>query len=145
MTSGTACCGPRRPSPRPSFQRPLVSSGAAAASFRRRTEFGVAARLRPAEAARRKSLTGCAFVVEWPNSDRIVPIPLVHPDPAARAMLGSMLRPLTSEILEASDGGTAVGMLEQQPGLVLIGINPEDPEALGLFSHTRRKFPRLPT
>jgi two-component system response regulator HydG len=60
-------------------------------------------------------------------------------------MLGSMPRPLTSESLEASDGGTAVGMLEQQPESVLIGINPEDPEALGLFSHTRRKFPRLPT
>jgi two-component system response regulator HydG len=52
---------------------------------------------------------------------------------------------LTSEILEASDGGTAVRMLERQPGLVLIGIDPEDPEALGLLSHTRRKFPRLPT
>jgi two-component system response regulator HydG len=60
-------------------------------------------------------------------------------------MLGSRLRPLTSEILEASDGGTAVGILEQPPGLVLIGINPEDPEALGLLSHTRREFPRLPT
>jgi two-component system response regulator HydG len=70
---------------------------------------------------------------------------LVPPDPDARAMLGSMLRSLNPEILEAGDDGTAVGMLERRPGLLLIGINPDDPDALNLLSYTRHRFPRLPT
>jgi two-component system response regulator HydG len=69
---------------------------------------------------------------------------IVHPEPDALAMLGAMLRSLTLEILEAGDHGTAVGMLERQPGLVLIGINPDDADALKLLSYTRHKFPRLP-
>ena len=75
MTRGTARSGPRRPSQRPRLQRLLASSAAAPASQGRRTGFGVAARSRTTEAACRKSLTGCAFVVEWPVSDRIVAIP----------------------------------------------------------------------
>jgi hypothetical protein len=75
MTRGTACSGPRRPSQHLSFRQLLVSSGAIPASHGRRTGFGVAARLRTARAAWRKSLAGYTFVVEWPISDRIVVIP----------------------------------------------------------------------
>jgi two-component system response regulator HydG len=59
-------------------------------------------------------------------------------------MLASMLRSLTPEILEAGDDDTAVSMLERRPGLALIGISPEDPDALRLLSYTRHRFPGLP-
>jgi len=69
---------------------------------------------------------------------------LIHPEPSARAMLGSMLRASGYEPVETSNERDALQMLPSLPGLVLIGVDLTEPDALELFSYIRRKYPKLP-
>jgi DNA-binding NtrC family response regulator len=69
---------------------------------------------------------------------------LVHPDPAARDRLGSMLRSTRFEIIEAAGDRAAVRMLANPPGLVLHGVDPDEPDALDLLAYVRRKHPKTP-
>jgi two-component system response regulator HydG len=69
---------------------------------------------------------------------------VVHPRPSALASLASMLQNIRYEIVEASDGRAALRLLAQPPGLVLMGVDPGEPEALELVAYVRRKHPGVP-
>jgi hypothetical protein len=53
---------------------------------------------------------------------------VVHPRPSALASLASMLQNIRYEIVEASGDRAAVRLLARSPGLVLIGVDPGEPE-----------------
>ena len=69
---------------------------------------------------------------------------IIHPDPAARAMLSSMLRSAAYEVIEATSDRSALRMLEEPPGLVVNGVGPDDPDALELLSYIRRRHRNIP-
>jgi DNA-binding NtrC family response regulator len=70
---------------------------------------------------------------------------IVHPDPGVIAILESMLRPMGYEIAAAADDRAALRLLATGPGLVLLGVDPDDPDALELLVYIRRHYPGLPT
>jgi len=69
---------------------------------------------------------------------------LVHPEPEALAMISSMLRATGHHLIEADNERTALRLLGDPPGLVLLGIDPAEPEALELLRYCRRKHPETP-
>lgn len=70
---------------------------------------------------------------------------LVHRDPSALSLLEAMLRGPTFEVAEATDNRVALQMLAvRTPGLVLMGVDPDEPDALGLLSYTHRHYPSAP-
>jgi DNA-binding NtrC family response regulator len=78
---------------------------------------------------------------------------IVHPDPSARALLGSMLGLAPTpdgcgsgyRILEVASDRQAVGALHRQGvDLVLAALDPADPDAWELLEYLRRTSPRLP-
>ena len=69
---------------------------------------------------------------------------IAHPDPAVLSMLGSMLRSLNCETIEAADEDGLLSGLAREPGLVLLGVDPLKPDALGLFSVIRREHHECP-
>ncbi len=70
---------------------------------------------------------------------------IVHPDPAALSILGSILSSSRYEIIEETSAPGALRRLANPPSLVLIGVNPDEPDALELLAYVRRKHPWLPT
>lgn len=93
-------------------------------------------------AGTRHTLHGIGRYVSEAGTPRLL---MVHPDPAALAMLGSMLRSSRYEIIEETSGPEALQRLAYPPCLVLIGVNPDEPNSLELLTYVRRKHPRLPT
>jgi DNA-binding NtrC family response regulator len=70
---------------------------------------------------------------------------IVHPDPGVIATLESMLRPAGYQATVATDDRAALRLLATGPGLVLLGVDPDDPDALELLVYTRRHHPGLAT
>lgn len=70
---------------------------------------------------------------------------VVHPEPTALALLGSMIQSLGHTIVEASNDRVAVKRLEREGAeMVLAGADPDDGDALELLSYVRRKHPGVP-
>ncbi|MEJ7638847.1 MAG: sigma-54 dependent transcriptional regulator [Singulisphaera sp.] len=70
---------------------------------------------------------------------------IVHPEPPHLALLTSMIQSLGPEIEEAANDRVAVRLLERGGiDLVLVGVDPEDPDALELLNYVRRKHRHLP-
>jgi two-component system, NtrC family, response regulator HydG len=70
---------------------------------------------------------------------------IVHPEPSILTLLGSMLQSLGHRIDEATNDRAAVRWLERGGvDLMLVGVDPFDPEALELLSYSRRKHPGVP-
>src|SRR5689334_12836970 len=70
---------------------------------------------------------------------------IVHPDPAVRGLMASMLQTLGHRIDEAPNDRAALRMIEgTPPALVLAGEDPDDPEALEFLLYLRRKHPQVP-
>jgi DNA-binding NtrC family response regulator len=69
---------------------------------------------------------------------------LVHPETSGLALLTSMLRPLGLELIEAMSHEIADLMNQSRPGLILIGVDPAEPDALGLLSFIRHNYPTIP-
>lgn len=71
---------------------------------------------------------------------------LVHRDPATLSMLEAMLHGPAFEVAEATDDRAAVKMLAaKRPGLILMGVDPDEPDALELLSHSHRHYPSVPS
>jgi DNA-binding NtrC family response regulator len=70
---------------------------------------------------------------------------IVHPDPGVVATLESMLRPAGYQVATVADDRAALRLLATGPGLVLLGVDPGDPDALELLVYIRRHHPGLPT
>jgi DNA-binding NtrC family response regulator len=70
---------------------------------------------------------------------------IIHPDPGAVATVESMLRPAGYQVAAAADDQAALRLLATGPGLVLLGVDPDDPDALELLVYIRRHHPDLPT
>jgi DNA-binding NtrC family response regulator len=68
----------------------------------------------------------------------------VHPHPDALAILRSMLQSPKFEIIEATGDHTVLRMLEKPPGLVLLGVDLDEPDALKLLASIRREHPMTP-
>src|SRR4051812_48664130 len=69
---------------------------------------------------------------------------IVHPDPSAIARLESMLHPLRCETVAATSPRPALRLLATRPGLVLMGVDPADQDALELLTYIRRHHDALP-
>ena len=70
---------------------------------------------------------------------------LVHPDPAAIALMTSMLQSLNVRLEHAESDRAAVRRLERDGiDVIVAGVDPDDPEAMELLHYVRRKFPKLP-
>src|SRR4051812_34619336 len=71
---------------------------------------------------------------------------LVHRDPATLLMLEAMLHGPAFEVAEATDDRAALKMLAARtPGLVLMGVERDEPDALELLSYPRRHYPSVPS
>src|SRR4051794_7822184 len=69
---------------------------------------------------------------------------IVHPDPAARSLLTSMLQSLGHRLDEVPNDRAAVRRLEREPAdLVLAGADPADPDVLEFLAYLRRKHPQV--
>lgn len=70
---------------------------------------------------------------------------IVHPEPSARALMGSMLQSLGPRVDDASSDRAAVRRLDQgDVALIVAAVDPFDPEALELLQYVRRKSPAVP-
>jgi DNA-binding NtrC family response regulator len=69
---------------------------------------------------------------------------IVHREPVVIAILESMLWPAGYEIAAATDDRAALRLLSAGPGLVLLGVDPDESDALELLVYIRRHYPGLP-
>src|SRR6516165_3451942 len=70
---------------------------------------------------------------------------ILHPDPAALALMTSMLRSLGHSIEEATNDRTAVRLLERNGcDSVLAGVDPADGDALEFLTYLRREHHEVP-
>jgi len=69
---------------------------------------------------------------------------ILHPEPAAPAMLAPMLRALGHEHIEATPYSRARRSLPDRPGLVLLGVDPIEPETMRLLGNLCRGNQALP-
>jgi len=69
---------------------------------------------------------------------------ILHPEPAAPAMLAPMLRALGHEHIEAAPYSSARRSLPSRPGLILLGVDPIEPELVRLLGNLRQGNQSLP-
>jgi DNA-binding NtrC family response regulator len=69
---------------------------------------------------------------------------ILHPEPAAPAMLAPMLRALGHEHIEAAPYSRARRSLPSRPGLILLGVDPIEPEMVRLLGNLRHGNQSLP-
>jgi DNA-binding NarL/FixJ family response regulator len=74
------------------------------------------------------------------------PYLIIHPGPSGLAILDSMLRPTCRGLIDDGGGQETRPILPNQPGLVLIGVDPADAEAEALehLAKIRREYPEAP-
>jgi DNA-binding NtrC family response regulator len=71
---------------------------------------------------------------------------ILHPEPDAPAMLAPMLRALGHDAIESASYGAARSVRPERPGLVVLGVDPIEPEPqllLGALHHGQHAMPLI--